>query len=445
MNYYPSGEDTSHPEYKQSAFAKLLPSRIAVARHLLRLGAITSILLVSGCQTAPSGLKIGTLLPITGDLSQFGSSMQDSASLLVKTVNGCGGVLNKPVQLISEDDQTNPSAGAAAISKLAEVDRVAGVIGAAGSAVSSAAIDIAVRNQVVQISPSSTSPVFTERAKKGDFKGFWFRTAPPDTFQGQALAKLASTKGYKSVSVLAINNDYGKGLVQSFIPAFEAAGGKVVNQANPTYYPPQSATFDSEVSAAFRGNPNAVVLVAYPETGSIIVRTAYQQGLLGKQTQLLMTEGMKDPKIAELAGKDTAGKFIVSGVIGTAPSTTGPAVKQFREVYQTNYNKRQPGVFDANTWDAGALLVLAAEAAKSTAGAEIKDKIRVVANPPGQEVTDVCQALALIRQGKEINYQGASGKVDFDAQGDVVGSYDVWTIDNNGQLKVTNTITVGGF
>jgi branched-chain amino acid transport system substrate-binding protein/neutral amino acid transport system substrate-binding protein len=219
----------------------------------------------------------------------------------------------------------------------------------------------------------------------------------------------------------------------------------VVNQANPTYYPPQSATFDSEVSAAFRGNPNAVVLVAYPETGSIIVRTAYQQGLLGKQTQLLMTEGMKDPKIAELAGKDTAGKFIVSGVIGTAPSTTGPAVKQFREVYQTNYNKRQPGVFDANTWDAGALLVLAAEAAKSTAGAEIKDKIRVVANPPGQEVTDVCQALALIRQGKEINYQGASGKVDFDAQGDVVGSYDVWTIDNNGQLKVTNTITVGGF
>ena len=443
MNYYPSGEYTSQPQYKQSAIAKRLPSKIALARHLPRLGAITIILLLSGCQTTNSGLKIGTLLPITGDLSQFGSSMQDSASLLIKTVNGCGGVLNKPVQLISEDDQTNPSTGAAAMSKLAEVDRVAGVVGAAGSAVSSAAIDIAVRNQVVQISPSSTSPVFTERSKKGDFKGFWFRTAPPDTFQGQALAKFASKKGYKSVSVLAINNDYGKGLVQSFIPAFEAAGGKVANKANPTFYPPQSSTFDSEVSAAFRGNPNAVLLVAYPETGSIIVRTAYQQGLLGKQTQLLMTEGMKDPKIAQLAGKNTQGKFIVSGVIGTAPSTTGPAVKQFRQVYQTAYN-RTPGVFDPNTWDATALLVLAAEAAKSTAGAEIKDKIRVVANAPGQEVSDVCQALSLIRQGKDINYQGASGKVDFDAQGDVVGSYDVWTIDNSGQLKVTDTITVGG-
>jgi branched-chain amino acid transport system substrate-binding protein/neutral amino acid transport system substrate-binding protein len=79
-------------------------------------------------------------------------------------------------------------------------------VGAASSAVASAAVDIAVRNQVVMISPSSTSPVFTERARKGDFQGFWFRTAPPDTFQGEALAKLAQTQGFKSVSLLAVNN-----------------------------------------------------------------------------------------------------------------------------------------------------------------------------------------------------------------------------------------------
>ena len=414
-----------------------------IARQLGSVSSLILLLLASACQNTANGLKIGTLLPITGDLSQFGSSMQDSASLLVKTVNGCGGVFGKPVQLISEDDQTNPSTGAAAMSKLAEVDRVAGVVGAAGSAVSSAAVDIAVRNQVVQISPSSTSPVFTERAKKGDFKGFWFRTAPPDTFQGQALAKLAHRKGYKSVSVLAINNDYGKGLVQSFIPAFEAQGGKVTNKAKPTFYPPQSSTFQSEVLAAFQGKPNAVLLVAYPETGSLILKTAYQQGLLGKQTQVLLTEGMKDPKIAQLVGKSTTGQLIVAGAIGTAPSTTGPALMGFRDRFQTTYN-RQPGVFDANTWDATALLVLAAQAAKSPSGAAIKDNIQAVANPPGQEVTDVCQALSLIRQGKDINYQGASGQVDFDAQGDVIGSYDVWTLDNNGNLKVTDTLTVGG-
>ncbi len=153
---------------------------------------------------------------MTGDLSQYGSSMQDSARLLVNTVNACGGVLGQPVTLIAEDDQTEPAAGASAMTKLAEVDRVAGVVGAASSAVASAAIDIAVRNQVILISPSSTSPAFTERARKGEFKGFWYRTAPPDTLQGEALAKLAATQEVKSVAVLAVNNDYGNGLLQSF-------------------------------------------------------------------------------------------------------------------------------------------------------------------------------------------------------------------------------------
>lgn len=432
-----------YPPYSKS-FNRKNQQQIVRLTRLLHLGGAFALLLVSSaCQNTTSGLKIGTLLPITGDLSQFGSSMQDSASLLVKTVNGCGGVLGKPVQLISENDQTNPTAGAAAMTKLAEVNGVSGVVGAAGSSVSSAAVDIAVRNRVVQISPSSTSPVFTERAKKGDFQGFWFRTAPPDSFQGQALAKQANASGFKSVAVLAINNDYGKGLVTSFSSAFQSLGGKVVNRDKPTYYPPDASSFESEVATAFRGNPNAVLIVAYPETGSLILKSAYQQGLLGKQTKVLLTDGMKDPKIAQLVGKTAKGDYIAAGVIGTAPSAGGAALKDFTNRYKAAYN-RQPGVYDPNSWDAAAVVVLAAEAAKTTAGSAIKDKIREVANPAGQEVTDVCQALSLIREGKKINYQGASGKLDFNAQGDVSGSYDVWTIDNGGYLKVTSTITVSG-
>lgn len=417
-----------------------------VLKRLAKLTVTVSLLLLpSACQSSSSsgGLKIGTLLPITGDLSQFGSSMQDSASLLVKTVNECGGVLGKPVEIISEDDQTQPSAGAAAMSKLTEVNRVGGVVGAAGSAVSSAAVDIAVRNQVVQISPSSTSPIFTDRAKKGDFQGFWFRTAPTDSFQGEALAQLAKKKGFQSVAVLAINNDYGKGLVQSFIPAFEAAGGKVVNGNSPAFYPPNASTFASEVSSAFQGNPDAVLLVAYPETGSLILKSAYQQGLLANKTQVIVTEGLKDSKVADLVGKTADGNYIASGIIGTAPNAQGPALAGFRDRYQARY-QRQLGVFDPNTWDATAVLVLAAEAAKSTSGAAIKEQIRNVANPPGEAVTDVCQGLSILREGKEINYQGASGSIDFNPEGDVTSSYDVWTIDSSGILKVTDRITVGG-
>lgn len=387
-------------------------------------------------------LKLGSLLPITGDLAQYGTTMQDTAQLLIETANACDGALGQPVELVSEDDQTDPAAGASGMTKLAEVDRVAGVIGAAGSAVSSAAVDIAVRNQVVQISPSSTSPEFTERARQGDFDGFWFRTAPPDTFQGDALAQLAREQGFENVAVLAINNDYGNGLVQAFTTAFTAEGGTVLNEANPTLYSEGATTFDSELAAAFRGEPDAVLLVAYPETGSLILKSAYEQGLLDGETQILLTDGMKTDQLAELVGRDPDGGYIVSGVIGTAPSAGGPGLDAFQEIYTSRFN-RDPNVFDPNTWDAAAVLLLAAESAQGTTGAALKDQIREVANAPGQEVSDICEALALVRDGQPINYEGASGSVDFNDEGDVVGAYDVWTITDDGSLEVQSTIEVG--
>ncbi|MBE9182717.1 ABC transporter substrate-binding protein [Oculatella sp. LEGE 06141] len=428
-------------------------------RLAVQSGAIALLLFVSACdnqtQTPPSPgaespaasgggtLKLGTLLPITGDLAQYGGPMQDAAQLAVQTINGCGGVLGQDIELISEDDQTEPAAGAAAMTKLAEVDRVAGVVGAAGSAVSSAAVDIAVRNQVVEISPASTSPDFTARAEQGEFDGFWFRTAPPDTFQGDALAQLADQQGFQNVAVLGINNDYGNGLTQSFISAFKELGGTVTNESNPTRYAPDAATFDSELSAAFSGNPDAVLLIAYPETGSLILKAAQEQGLLDGETQIIMTDGMKTDNLGELVGQTANGQFITAGMLGTAPSAGGPAIAQFRELYTNEFN-REPQVYDPNTWDAIAVLALAAESAQATTGTALKDAIRDVANAPGQDVDDVCEALALVRDGQDVNYQGASGSVDFDEQGDVAGSYDVWTISDSGRLEIQETITVGG-
>jgi ABC-type branched-subunit amino acid transport system substrate-binding protein len=424
-------------------------------------GAIACLLLTAACGTGTQtvgespaasptvavsngngALKLGTLLPITGDLAQYGTTMQDSANLLIETVNTCQGALGKPVELVSEDDQTNPTAGASGMTKLAEVDKVAAVIGAAGSAVSMAAIDIAVRNQIVQISPSSTSPDFTTRAQKGDFKGFWFRTAPPDTFQGSALAQLAKQQGFQKVAILAINNDYGNGLIQSFIPTFKQQGGTVTNESSPTKYAPDATTFDSELSAAFGGQPDAVLLIAYPETGSLVLKAAFEQGLLNGKTKILLSDGMKTDKLADLVGKADE-KFIASGVIGTAPRAGGPAIAQFTAAYKAKF-KREPNVYDPNTYDAAAVVILATEAAKTNTGTAIKDKINEVANAPGEPVSDVCKALDLVRQGKDIDYQGASGIIDFNPQGDVVGIYDVWTIADDGKLQVTSKIDVGG-
>ncbi len=156
---------------------------------------------------AKDTLRLGALLPATGDLSSIGAPMGKSIDFLVETVNQCGGVLGKPITFIKEDDRTDPPAGAEAMTKLVKVDNVGAVIGSFASSVSTAALAIAVPNKIVMISPGSTSPVFTERAKKGEFNGYWYRTAPPDTYQATALANLAYKRGARKVATLVINND----------------------------------------------------------------------------------------------------------------------------------------------------------------------------------------------------------------------------------------------
>ncbi|WP_013325257.1 ABC transporter substrate-binding protein [Gloeothece verrucosa] len=384
------------------------------------------------------GLKLGALLPKTGDLAAIGQNMPGAVKLAVDTVNACGGVNDKPVTLVEEDDQTDPAAGASAMSKLATVDRVAGVVGAFASSVSTAAVDIAVQNKIMLVSPGSTSPVFTENAKKGLYQGFWARTAPPDTYQAQALAALAHKKGFKTASTVVINNDYGVGFEQEFDQAFEKLGGKVKSEDKPVRYDPKAATLDSEATAAFNGKPDAVAAVLYTETGSLLLQAAYKQGLLDGVT-VLLTDGVYSPDFTKQVGKASDGKSIITGALGTVPAADGKALGDFTQLW-TQKTGKEVTAYVPHSWDAAVLMMLAAQAAKSNTGEGIKSKIREVANAPGTEVTDPCQALALIKKGEDINYQGASGNVDIDENGDVVGSYDVWTVNDDGSLKVIDKV-----
>ncbi|WP_414545217.1 ABC transporter substrate-binding protein [Nostoc sp. CCY0012] len=422
----------------------------------LSIATLATGLLVGACENANSpentattgantttgstqGLKIGTLLPTTGDLASIGQQMVGSVPLLVETVNACGGVNGQPVTLVEVDDQTDPRAGAAGMTKLATLDKVAGVVGSFASSVSTAAVSVAVPNQVMLVSPGSTSPVFTEKAQKGDFNGFWARTAPPDTYQALALAQLANKRGFKRVSTVVINNDYGVGFERAFVQAFEQLGGTVINKNKPVRYDPKAQTFDTEAAAAFAGKPDAVVAVLYAETGSLLLKTAYQQGLTDG-VQILLTDGVKSPTFPEQVGRGSDGRFLLAGALGTVPGSDGQALAAFNKLWQEKKGG-SPGEYAPQAWDAAALLVLAAQAAKENTGVGISNNIREVANAPGTEVTDVCEGLKLLREGQNINYQGASGNVDVDANGDVVGVYDVWTVEADGKINVIDKVS----
>jgi neutral amino acid transport system substrate-binding protein len=215
-------------------------------------------------------------------------------------------------------------------------------------------------------------------------------------------------------------------------------GGTVTNEKNPTRYDPKAASFDTEARAAFGGKPDGVAAVLYAETGSLLLKSAYQQGLT-QGVQVLLTDGVKSDDFAGQVGKTKEGKFIIEGAVGTVPGADGKALTALAKLWEAE-KKTPPPAYVPQAWDAAALIALAAESAKANTGEGIAGKIREVANAPGEEVTDVCKGLELLKAGKDINYQGASGNVDIDEAGDVVGVYDVWQVQGDGKLKITGKV-----
>ncbi|MDF1557584.1 MAG: ABC transporter substrate-binding protein [ANME-2 cluster archaeon] len=399
---------------------------------------IIAIISFSGC-TAPEdeGAKIGTLLSITGDLAPYGGPMQKAAILAIEEVNANGGLLGKPVTLINEDSQTSEIAAVDGANKLVNINKVPAIIGAAGSSISLSFIKITTGNNVVQISPSNTAPDFTTY----EDNDFYFRTCPSDALQGKAMALLAIEENYTTASTLVLNNAYGVGFEKVFVEEFEKMGGKVLERVK---YDPQASTFNSEIEEAAQGNPDVIILISYPETGSLILKAAYEKGVMDN-TEWLLSEGLKDETLAGSVGKDTQGNYIIAGFKGTAPdpTVTGPAYETFNDAYMAKYGT-QTTTFTANTYDAAAIIALAIEKAGSADGTAIRDNIRAVANPPGVEVTDIGEGLRLIREGTDINYQGASGDVNFDDNGDITTAYYAkWQVADDGSVVWGESIDLG--
>ncbi|VVB70844.1 Chemotactic signal transduction system substrate-binding protein BasB [uncultured archaeon] len=388
-----------------------------------------------GIATAEGTAKIGVIQSLTVDLGAYGGPMCDAMKIAAKEINANGGLLGKQVQLLIEDDQTNNVAAVDAVNKLVKVDRVPAIVGATGSGPSMSIIDIATKSGVLQISSSNTGIEFTNY----NDSDLYFRTCPSDALQGAAMAELAKKMGYKTASTIVINNPYGVGFEDVFVKAFEADGSRVLDKVR---YDPSQTVFDSEVQKVVSSKPDFVMMVSYPETGSLILKTAYEKGAL-KGISWLLSEGLMAENLANLVGKDSSGKYIVAGFQGLTPdpSAGGSAYEAFSKKY-VEENGKQPGIYCSNSYDALALVALAIEQAKNATGRAIADNIRSVANPPGVEVSDLAEALKLVREGKDINYQGASGEITFDKNGDVSGSYSVWTVADNGSIVFGEKIAV---
>lgn len=384
------------------------------------IGAASALTMAIGVADAEP-LKLGALMPMTGDLQAYGETSLNGIRLAADEINAAGGVMGEPVQVQVGDTQTSPQAGVDAAQKLASIQGVHAFVGALSSGVTiPVAQSVASEEGLPQISGASTSPVITTL----DDNDFLFRTVPSDAFQGVALSDVTREAGYDTVGVIYINNDYGKGLAEAFNSAYTEAGGTVT--AMVAYEQRQPAYRGELQKAAANGGADALVLVGYPENGQTIVRQALEGGYFSK---FVFTDGLKAPEMIENIGAQ-----YMNGTVGTAPQARAdsPGAQHFAAAYEEKFGKVPPKPYMDTVYDAVYALSLAAVQAGTTDSAAIRDELRSVSNPPGKAVGpgEFAEAVKLIEAGEEINYEGASGSINFDDNGDVPGTFAHWAIDN---------------
>jgi len=392
-------------------------------RNLRRLGTVSGGLLVGLLASAPAlagGLVVGALMPMTGGLQAYGVTSLNGVRMAVDEANRSGGVLGGKVILKVGDTQTKSQVAIDAAKKLISIEGADVLIGALSSGNTvPVGKTVSGPGKVPQISSASTAPSITTL----EDHDFLFRTTPSDAFQGVALAQVVIGKGVKKVAQIYINNDYGVGIAESFKKAFEARGGTITGEAA---YEPDKASYRGELSKLSKGGAEALVVMAFPDNGgTLIIKQSLEEGLFDK---FIFTDGMKAPEIIKQIGAQ-----YLNGAYGTAPEAMGTRSQAaFKKAYEAKFGELPPKPFIDTAYDATMILMLAADKAGSSDGTRIRDALRFVANPPGVKVSvgDFAKAKALLAKGEDIDYVGAAGNEDFDAHGDVKGTFGHWEIKN---------------
>ena len=360
--------------------------------------------------TAP--LKIGTLLPDTGSLSFLGPPEFAAVDMAIKEINAAGGVLGNPVINIrgdSGDDKTD-TANQTVDRELGQGAQV--IIGAAASGVTKLVIDKITSAGVVEFSPANTSDEFTCWPDKG----LYFRTAPPDSLQAQALAALMTGDGARRISILARNDPYGGGLANNTAQNLRDAGIPQ-NQIQKIIYDPNATSYNTEIDDVRQFNPDAIAVIGFDESKKILIRMSEVR--MGPRQKLVYGT---DGNMGNALGVGLP-PGLLNGMKGTAPET------KLSSAFTKRLKTDDPTLVDTNyageAYDAVVIVALAAERAKSTKGVDIASEINGITKD-GEKCTIFRQCRDIIDSGGNPDYIGVTGELNFTPAGErTVGSYGI--------------------
>ena len=343
------------------------------------LPAAVTLALLAGCGKPA---RLGAVVSRSGAASSYGDQVARGFDLAVEQINAAGGVDGRKIELLYRDDSTNPEIGLAAVRELVEQQHVATVLGAVSSRVTLRVAPYCEEHRVVLMSPSASAPRITEA---GDYV---FRTFPSDVLEGASMADFARDLGLDRVAVVAVDNDYGEGLARVFAERLRASGGSVVASLK---FPEGNRAAIADAVAALTGlAPRGLYVVAYvDDLAEVLLRlqaTRIHPIVLGTSSSA--------PGLIRAAG--AASENLVFPMPSFDATSDSPSVRAFTNAFVARYGI-EPDAYAAHAYDAVRLLALAADRAGSWDADAIKDALVGIDN-----------------------YDGATGRLAFDRNGDVV-------------------------
>lgn len=355
-------------------------------------------------------IKLGVIFGFTGPIESLTGPMASGAELAMKEVTDSGMLLDGATVTSVRGDSTciDSAAATAAAERLVTADRVNAIVGADCSGVTGAILqNVAVANGVVMISPSATSPGLST----AEDNGLFFRTAPSDAREGQVMTDILMEEGIKSVALTYTNNDYGKGLADSFKNAFEAAGGEVTINIS---HEDGKADYSAEVGTLAAAGGDILVVAGYLDQGGRgIIEGALDTGAWDR---FVLPGGMIGENILTIGDA-------LNGSFGQVAGTDSPGTDIYAKMAEAaGFDGTSP--FTPESYDAAALVMLAMQAAGSSDSQALKDHVFNVANAPGEKIYpgELAKALQILKDGGEVDYVGASA-VELIGPGESAGNY----------------------
>ena len=399
---------------------------------------MTAALLLLGGSAAKADdckITIGLVMELTGPAGEYGQAGAKSVEMAFRVLNDAGGVHGCKLVTDTRDSQSQGNVAVDAATQLVQVKRVPVVIGGIISSVSIPILtSVTGPAKVVQISPASSSPTLTALGRDGKTNGVFFRTITSDALQGVAAAKYALSQGFKKIAVIHVNNDFGVNMFNEFSRAYKALGGEIVSV---TPYNEKQSSYQAEVTAAMAGKPDGLYLISYPVDGATIARAWISQGGTPK---FLLNDGMNSPDFIQSVGA----KYL-NEAYGTSSGTSPSASTEYFNANYKAFSNIDPSNPAADrSYDAGAIAGLAIAQAATQDPLAIRDAIFKVEDPNGTVIhagkAEFAKALALIKDGKPIRYEGVIGPVAFDKYGDITGPFRLWKI-TDGKVTTVGEMT----